>query len=158
MLKLFVFQEQIEDLRKACPGFNPAQLSQLLSVAHALSSSESHNLGLPDFPLDNIQLLAPIINNCQFLDSHELLSRLYPYGVMLGRDGREAVKGVLNTFQVEGNSSRTAQVENVEMQENGKVRVGIKSGKNSAKIIVSFLFLRLRMISVFLFIASCRVF
>lgn len=140
VLMLFIFQEQIEDLRKACPGCNPAQLSQLLSVAHALSSSESQSLGLPDFPLDNIHLLAPIINHCKFLDSYNLLTRLYPYGLMLGRDGREAVKGVLSTFQVEENLERTSQVETVELHENGSGKVGIKSGRSSATITVSVVF------------------
>lgn len=101
-------------------------MSQLLSLATTLCSQESSNLGLPDFPVDNllpalhvlVRIQAPytflsgphreverkklkafsvlLQNAFPMLSSQQLLQRLYPYSSILGKEGRSAVEGVLS--------------------------------------------------------------
>jgi len=57
----FFFKEQFEVLRNLAPNVDAGKLSQLLSCAHALVTQEAVNIGLPDFPLDNLSSAALIV-------------------------------------------------------------------------------------------------
>uniref|UniRef100_A0A8D3E6L1 von Willebrand factor A domain-containing protein 8 n=1 Tax=Scophthalmus maximus TaxID=52904 RepID=A0A8D3E6L1_SCOMX len=75
-------------------------VSQLLSLATTLCSQESSDLGLPDFPVDNLLPALHVLNAFPMLSSQQLLHRLYPYNSILGKDGRTAVEGVLSRFEL----------------------------------------------------------
>lgn len=64
VLKLKIFdQEQLDELKRLASNVDPGKLSQLLSCCHALVTEEALNLGLPDFPLDNVTSAALILVN-----------------------------------------------------------------------------------------------
>uniref|UniRef100_A0A8C7VAX1 von Willebrand factor A domain-containing protein 8 n=1 Tax=Oncorhynchus mykiss TaxID=8022 RepID=A0A8C7VAX1_ONCMY len=72
----------------------PDQL--LLSFATTLCSQQSSNLGLPDFPVDNLPPALTVLEHFPMLSSQQLVQRLYPYQAMLGKEGCTAVEGVLS--------------------------------------------------------------
>ncbi|XP_066993811.2 von Willebrand factor A domain-containing protein 8 [Anabrus simplex] len=94
------FKEQLNELRSLAPELNPAQVSQLLSCCHALLSSESSSLGLPDFPADSLPAAIKLLDSVPGLSGYDALYRLYPYQSFMGREGQEAVESVLNNFQL----------------------------------------------------------
>ena len=51
----------MQELKTLAPNVDPGKLSQLLSCCHALVTEEAINLGLPDFPLDNVTSAAFIL-------------------------------------------------------------------------------------------------
>uniref|UniRef100_A0A8D3AHV4 von Willebrand factor A domain-containing protein 8 n=1 Tax=Scophthalmus maximus TaxID=52904 RepID=A0A8D3AHV4_SCOMX len=80
--------------------YSVVRVSQLLSLATTLCSQESSDLGLPDFPVDNLLPALHVLNAFPMLSSQQLLHRLYPYNSILGKDGRTAVEGVLSRFEL----------------------------------------------------------
>uniref|UniRef100_A0A8C7V4X1 von Willebrand factor A domain-containing protein 8 n=1 Tax=Oncorhynchus mykiss TaxID=8022 RepID=A0A8C7V4X1_ONCMY len=76
----------------------PDQL--LLSFATTLCSQQSSNLGLPDFPVDNLPPALTVLEHFPMLSSQQLVQRLYPYQAMLGKEGCTAVEGVLSRFEL----------------------------------------------------------
>uniref|UniRef100_A0A669BIT7 von Willebrand factor A domain-containing protein 8 n=1 Tax=Oreochromis niloticus TaxID=8128 RepID=A0A669BIT7_ORENI len=94
------FKDQLELLYSAGPNVAAERVSQLLSLATTLCSQESSNLGLPDFPVDNLLPALHVLNSFPMLSCQQLLHRLYPYNSMLGKDGRTAVEGVLSRFEL----------------------------------------------------------
>ncbi|KAE8299825.1 von Willebrand factor A domain-containing protein 8 Precursor [Larimichthys crocea] len=94
------FKDQLEMLYTAGPNIAAERVSQLLSLATTLCSQESSNLGLPDFPVDNLVPALHVLNTFPMLSSQQLIHRLYPYDSFLGMDGRTAVEGVLSRFEL----------------------------------------------------------
>ncbi|KAF0027017.1 hypothetical protein F2P81_021754 [Scophthalmus maximus] len=92
--------DQLELLYTAGPNVAAERVSQLLSLATTLCSQESSDLGLPDFPVDNLLPALHVLNAFPMLSSQQLLHRLYPYNSILGKDGRTAVEGVLSRFEL----------------------------------------------------------
>uniref|UniRef100_A0A3Q3VYX4 von Willebrand factor A domain-containing protein 8 n=1 Tax=Mola mola TaxID=94237 RepID=A0A3Q3VYX4_MOLML len=102
------FKDQLEQLYKAAPNIAAERLSQLLSVATTLCSQESSNLGLPDFPVDNLLPALHMLNTFPMMSSQQLVHRLYPYKSILGKEGYTAVEGVLSRFELMDGRSQTA--------------------------------------------------
>ncbi|KAM9486140.1 von Willebrand factor A domain-containing protein 8 [Clarias gariepinus] len=94
------FKDQLEVLYNVGPNVNAERVSQLLSCATTLCSQESANLGLPDFPVDNLPSAVKVLDLFPMLSSQQLVQRLYPYDIMLGKEGRNAVEGVLSRFEL----------------------------------------------------------
>ena len=63
LLLLFVygFQEQYEVLRHIYPHLDTALLSEILSFSHTITQEEATSLGIADFPLTNVPLLAALL-------------------------------------------------------------------------------------------------
>ncbi|XP_060732399.1 von Willebrand factor A domain-containing protein 8 [Tachysurus vachellii] len=94
------FKDQLEILYSLGPNVKAERVSQLLSCATTLCSQESANLGLPDFPVDNLPSAVKMLNMFPMLSAQQLLQRLYPYETMLGKEGRNAVEGVFSRFEL----------------------------------------------------------
>ncbi|KAF4086969.1 hypothetical protein AMELA_G00090070 [Ameiurus melas] len=94
------FKDQLEILYSVGPNVKAERVSQLLSCATTLCSQESANLGLPDFPVDNLPPAIKVLDLFPMLSTQQLLQRLYPYEAMLGKEGRNAVEGVLIRFEL----------------------------------------------------------
>ena len=60
-------------------------VSRVLSLSHTLSTEESSNLGLPDFPVENLPPLVRMMNSAAGgggaanVDIYDAVTRLYPY-------------------------------------------------------------------------------
>uniref|UniRef100_A0A6Q2YP42 von Willebrand factor A domain-containing protein 8 n=1 Tax=Esox lucius TaxID=8010 RepID=A0A6Q2YP42_ESOLU len=95
------FKDQLELLYNTGPNVPAERVSQLLSFATTLCSLESSNLGLPDFPVDNLPPAITVLEQFPMVSSQEMVQRLYPYQAMLGKEGRTAVEGVLRRFELQ---------------------------------------------------------
>ncbi|XP_052461499.1 von Willebrand factor A domain-containing protein 8 [Carassius gibelio] len=100
------FKDQLEHLYRIGPNVPPERVSQLLSFATALCSQESASLSLPDFPVDNLPSALAVLNLFPMLSAQQLVQRLYPYQVMLGKEGRTAVEGLLRRFELTDGSTK----------------------------------------------------
>uniref|UniRef100_A0A673I9L6 ATPase dynein-related AAA domain-containing protein n=1 Tax=Sinocyclocheilus rhinocerous TaxID=307959 RepID=A0A673I9L6_9TELE len=100
------FKDQLEHLYRIGPNVPPERVSQLLSLATTLCSQESASLSLPDFPMDNLPSALAVLNLFPMLSAQQLVQRLYPYEVMLGKEGRTAVEGVLSRFELTDGSTK----------------------------------------------------
>ncbi|XP_044016608.1 von Willebrand factor A domain-containing protein 8 isoform X2 [Aphidius gifuensis] len=101
------FQEQVEEFKIKAPNADLGKISQLLSCCHALVSKEAVDLGLPDFPLDNLMSAAFIFEKCPSISVFDIFYRFYPYKLFLDKEGISAVEGILDTFGVlKGQESR----------------------------------------------------
>ncbi|XP_055726318.1 von Willebrand factor A domain-containing protein 8 [Salvelinus fontinalis] len=94
------FKDQLEILYVVGPNVPAERVSQLLSFATTLCSQESSNLGLPDFPVDNLPPALTVLEQFPMLSSQQLVQRLYPYQAMLGKEGCTSVEGVLSRFEL----------------------------------------------------------
>ncbi|XP_065149109.1 von Willebrand factor A domain-containing protein 8 [Paramisgurnus dabryanus] len=125
------FKDQLEHLYNIGPNVPSERVSQLLSCATTLCSQESASLSLPDFPLDNLPSALTILNLFPMMSAQQLVQRLYPYEIMLGKEGRTAVEGVLSRFELtDGNKkpppTAVVNVEPVRGDQTGQAAVTIK--------------------------------
>nr|XP_055071414.1 von Willebrand factor A domain-containing protein 8 [Misgurnus anguillicaudatus] len=125
------FKDQLEHLYNIGPNVPSEKVSQLLSCATTLCSQESASLSLPDFPLDNLPSALTILNLFPMMSAQQLVQRLYPYEIMLGKEGRTAVEGVLNRFELtDGNKkpppTSVVNVEPVRGDQTGQAAVTLK--------------------------------
>ncbi|CAB1346524.1 unnamed protein product [Coregonus sp. 'balchen'] len=66
------FKDQLEILYTVGPNVPAERVSQLLSFATTLCSQESSNLGLPDFPVDNLPPALTVLEHFPMLSSQQL--------------------------------------------------------------------------------------
>ncbi|XP_041128021.1 von Willebrand factor A domain-containing protein 8-like isoform X1 [Polyodon spathula] len=94
------FKDQLTLLYAAGPNVPAERVSQLLSFGTTLCSQESSSLGLPDFPVDSLPAAVHILEAFPMLSSQQLLQRLYPYDMLLAKEGRTAVEDALSRFEL----------------------------------------------------------
>jgi len=94
------FGDQLEQMYKTAPSIDTNTLANILSCATTLVTQDSASLGLPDFPLHNISKTVPIIEAIPSYPVSRLLSRMYPYQLLLNKDGIQAVEDTYKTFEV----------------------------------------------------------
>ncbi|MGH0118030.1 UNVERIFIED_CONTAM: hypothetical protein FKN15_047035 [Acipenser sinensis] len=94
------FKDQLTLLYAAGPNVPAERVSQLLSFGTTLCSQESSNLGLPDFPVDSLPAAVHILEAFPMLSSQQILQRLYPYDMLLAKEGRTAVEDALSRFEL----------------------------------------------------------
>ncbi|XP_064614845.1 von Willebrand factor A domain-containing protein 8-like [Liolophura sinensis] len=94
------FKQQLDILLESGKDLPQERLSQLLSFATTMLTSESTTLGLPDFPVDNLTAITKIMNAMPNVPVHSLIERLYPYETILGKEGVTAVEDTLTKFEL----------------------------------------------------------
>ncbi|XP_023930017.1 von Willebrand factor A domain-containing protein 8 [Lingula anatina] len=112
------FSEQLESLGVAGGEVPQERISQVLGFASTMTSSESSSLGLPDFPLSSLDGVIHILNAMPSSSLHNLVSRLYPYEVMLGKEGRTAVADTFQRFNIPLRQSDVNHVSKVTLHNN----------------------------------------
>ncbi|XP_071949792.1 von Willebrand factor A domain-containing protein 8-like [Antedon mediterranea] len=94
------FKDHLDVLRESSPNLQSDKASQMLSFATTLISKESTSLGLPDFPMDNLLSVIKILNSVPNASVQNVLEKLYPFHVMLAKEGRTAVVDMLKKFEL----------------------------------------------------------
>ncbi|XP_053563944.1 von Willebrand factor A domain-containing protein 8 [Bombina bombina] len=121
------FKDQLQILYSVGPNVSAERISQLLSFATTLCSQESSSLGLPDFPVDNLQAAVAIMDAFPMLPFQSILQRLYPYNALLGKEGQTAVEDSLKRFDLmDSKSSIPLKI--------GKVNAAHKENKLRASV------------------------
>ncbi|KAL2081742.1 hypothetical protein ACEWY4_023595 [Coilia grayii] len=129
------FKDQLETLYTIGPNVAAQRVSQLLSFATTLCSQESASLAMPDFPVDNLRPAVKILNLFPKLSLPQLMQRLYPYHIMLGREGRSAVEGLLHRFElVDSPKSQVSEVVNLESVSTDRTAVTISTAGGDVRL------------------------
>lgn len=105
-VKTLPYQELRSILISSYPTIDVVKLNQLLSCSYALLSEESRYIGLSDFPIDNLQYAAKILSIDTTTDTSELLNMLYPYSIILGKEGYAAVLNILKSFHIKSSDNQ----------------------------------------------------
>ncbi|XP_075055872.1 von Willebrand factor A domain-containing protein 8 isoform X1 [Mixophyes fleayi] len=136
------FKDQLQILYTVGVNVPAERISQLLSFATTLCSQESATLGLPDFPADNLAAAISILNAFPMMSSKHTIQRLYPYSVLLGKEGRTAVEDALKRFELSDSgrspvSLRILKVEPAQTADSPQVAVSIGAGDKDISIEVA---------------------
>jgi len=94
------FSDQLQALYAQAPSVESTKIAEILSCATTLVTQDSSNLGLPDFPLDNLQSALDILEKVPTYPTSQLLEMLYPYHLLLNKEGTSAVQDVYNKFNI----------------------------------------------------------
>lgn len=114
------FKEQMTAFFDQYQNIPPDELSRILSFSHTLVSEESAALNLPDFPMDNLPSALEIMNRLPQLPAMEVIGRLYPYRIFLGKEGRDSVEDSLKKFELyrkDSSSDSHSKVVDVELKD-----------------------------------------
>ncbi|XP_026544257.1 von Willebrand factor A domain-containing protein 8, partial [Notechis scutatus] len=95
------FKDHLSQLYFIGNNISTERISQLLSFAMTLCTQESSSLGLPDFPLDSLSSAVRILNSFPMMSVQHIINWLYPYNVLLGKEGQTAVEDALNRFELQ---------------------------------------------------------
>lgn len=93
------YHEWEAELNLIAPNAPKDKKDQLLSIAYALLSKESANLGVPDFPVDNLALGAKLLERFPDLSAFNIFYRIYPYKSFL-KEGLSSIEGLLHNFKI----------------------------------------------------------
>ncbi|CAH0553600.1 unnamed protein product [Brassicogethes aeneus] len=93
------YQEWYKHLQQIAPNAPGDKLDRILSCAFALLTKESLALGLPDFPIYNLEIAAKILEQNPSLTPYEIIYRLYPYKTFM-KDGVNHLENLLQKFDV----------------------------------------------------------
>uniref|UniRef100_A0A674IG47 von Willebrand factor A domain-containing protein 8 n=1 Tax=Terrapene triunguis TaxID=2587831 RepID=A0A674IG47_9SAUR len=99
------FKDHLKLLYSVGSNVSAQRISQLLSFATTLCSQESSMLGLPDFPLDSLSAAVQILDSFPMMSVQHIIKWLYPYNVLLGKEGRTAVEDALKRFELQDSES-----------------------------------------------------
>uniref|UniRef100_A0A287B0R0 von Willebrand factor A domain-containing protein 8 n=1 Tax=Sus scrofa TaxID=9823 RepID=A0A287B0R0_PIG len=110
------FKDQLKLLYSIGSNVPAEKVSQLLSFATTLCSQESSTLGLPDFPLDSLPAAVQILDSFPMMSIKHAIQWLYPYGILLGPEGKMAVEGVLKRFELQDSRSSVLPEEVVRVE------------------------------------------
>uniref|UniRef100_A0ABM5FZN6 von Willebrand factor A domain-containing protein 8 n=1 Tax=Pogona vitticeps TaxID=103695 RepID=A0ABM5FZN6_9SAUR len=95
------FKDHLSLLCLTGPTLSTDRIAQLLSFATTLCTQESSALGLPDFPLDSLSSAVQILNTFPMISVHHVIKWLYPYDVLLGKEGKTAVEDAIKRFSLQ---------------------------------------------------------
>ncbi|KAJ8310233.1 hypothetical protein KUTeg_012098 [Tegillarca granosa] len=127
------FKEQVEELQEMFRTVPSHKLSQMLSFANAMLTTESTSIGLPDFPIGNIKDALKILNEVPYVPLHSLVNRLYPYEVMLGKEGQNAVIGMLSKFELlDMKNNKELKISSAKRSDDGMAKVSLNEGVQCA--------------------------
>ncbi|XP_070607481.1 von Willebrand factor A domain-containing protein 8 isoform X1 [Erythrolamprus reginae] len=95
------FKDHLSQLYFIGNDVSTERISQLLSFAMTLCTQESSSLGLPDFPLDSLSSAVQILNSFPMMSVQHIINWLYPYNILLGKEGQTAVEDALKRFELQ---------------------------------------------------------
>lgn len=120
------FKEQLECLQEGFSGIQIEKISQILSFGAAVNTQESSTLGLPDFPLSNISGAVKMLQTNRKMEVTEVIDKLYPFRVILNKEGITSVKNLLNKFGLKHKDEYVTkgQITSVENKNENLVTIG----------------------------------
>ncbi|XP_050802815.1 von Willebrand factor A domain-containing protein 8 isoform X5 [Gopherus flavomarginatus] len=133
------FKDHLKLLYSVGSNVSAQRISQLLSFATTLCSQESSTLGLPDFPLDSLSAAVQILDSFPMMSVQDIIKWLYPYHVLLGKEGRTAVEDALKRFELQVSESlllpsRIKKVEHIHGSKTLQADVTVQIAEKEVKI------------------------
>ncbi|XP_022919882.1 von Willebrand factor A domain-containing protein 8 [Onthophagus taurus] len=124
------YQEWLGELQTIAPNVPKEKLTNLLDAAFVLMTKEASNLGLPDFPVDNLPIAAKMLERNPELSVYNVFYRLYPYRTLL-KDGIKSVEDLLVMLKVGVETKPKISLQNIAEKLGGLFKPKeIKKSKN----------------------------
>lgn len=119
-------QDLLKELKEIAPNAPEDKLQLILNAAYALLSKESLALGIPDFPIDSLQLAAIMLHQNPKLSVFNLLYRLYPYKIFL-KDGIQQLESLLTSIKVPPEEISTYETFNTKSRSNNYIETSYQN-------------------------------
>lgn len=122
----------MDDLKATAPAANDDILEKITSFGYAIQSSAETPITkiLPDFPCDNLKLIAQISGANPSAAPFQLLYRLYPFDSFLAKDCHGSLMSLFDTLKIttekSENSSNTSWIRNLWQKNDGQKIVSIE--------------------------------
>ncbi|GFS38586.1 von Willebrand factor A domain-containing protein 8 [Nephila pilipes] len=94
------FEDQYLELSNMIANISKENLKTFLSACHTFLSSESTNLGMPKFPVENILAAVKVWDKIPNLPMEYLFRWLYPYTLLLSKENQNSVLKTLEEFSI----------------------------------------------------------
>ncbi|GFY55984.1 von Willebrand factor A domain-containing protein 8 [Trichonephila inaurata madagascariensis] len=94
------FEDQYLELSNVSENISKDTLKKFLSACHTFLSSESTNLGMPKFPVENISAAVQIWDKIPILPMESLFRWMYPYTLLLSKENQNSVLKTLEEFSI----------------------------------------------------------
>lgn len=127
----------INELQLFAPNASPKVLQKLLSFGYAIKESDMPSTeNLPDFPCDNLKLLAKCVELNPMISVSDSINCLYPYRLFLPKENHKNLKFLFDSLEIpisdHSKRSKIISMENVD----GECLVKIDSNGIPFNIIV----------------------
>lgn len=122
----------MDDLRATAPAANADILEKITSFGYAIQSSAETPITkiLPDFPCDNLKLIAQISGANPSAAPFQLLYRLYPFDSFLAKDCHGSLMSLFDALKIttdkSENSNNTSWIRNLWQKNDGQKIVSIE--------------------------------
>ncbi|XP_075158408.1 von Willebrand factor A domain-containing protein c12.2 [Haematobia irritans] len=116
----FSFEEMLIDLRTQAPNVPVENLKALLSFGLAIQSADS-TANLPDFPVDNLHLVAKMMNTNPNLSTFDALNRIYPYRTSLKKEQQDRIRNLLKSFDIDMKTTKAVKKISNQKQDQGNL-------------------------------------
>ncbi|XP_011213672.3 von Willebrand factor A domain-containing protein 8 [Bactrocera dorsalis] len=93
------FDEMLIDLQHVAPNVPVDQLKSLISFGLAIQAADQAD-NLPDFALDNLHLVAKMMQSNPHISVHDAITRIYPYQTCMKKNHIERVKTLLKSLKI----------------------------------------------------------
>ncbi|XP_067641687.1 von Willebrand factor A domain-containing protein 8 [Eurosta solidaginis] len=101
----YAFDEILNDLQHHAPNVSEEKLKNLISFGMAFQAAEQTD-NLPDFALDNLHLIARMMQNNPHISVHDALTRIYPYQAAMKKEHIERIKTLLKSLKIDSVRSK----------------------------------------------------
>ncbi|XP_054728562.1 von Willebrand factor A domain-containing protein 8 [Anastrepha obliqua] len=96
----YAFDEILIDLQHHAPNVPVENLKSLVSFGMAIQAAEQTDY-LPDFPLDNLHLVAKMMQANPHISVHDAITRIYPYQASMKKEHIDRIKSLLKSFKID---------------------------------------------------------
>lgn len=92
----------MDDLSSIAASHETLLLEKVVEFAHSLNSSNETTTieRLPDFPVENVQAIARIVETNPSALAFDLIHRLYPFDAFLSSDAQKSLRTLFNSLQI----------------------------------------------------------
>lgn len=126
---LFRSQETLNDLTEIALNANSDVLQKITSFGYAIQSSAETPItnNLPDFPCDNLKLIAQISSANPSASPFELLYRLYPFDSFIPKESHGGLMSLFDAFNITTEKTEsTSWIRNLWQKNDGQKIVSVE--------------------------------
>ncbi|XP_017481252.1 PREDICTED: von Willebrand factor A domain-containing protein 8 [Rhagoletis zephyria] len=104
----YAFDEILTNLHQYAPTVPPENIKRLISFGMAIQAADQTD-SLPDFPLDNLHLVAKMMDANPHISVHDAITRIYPYQTSMKKEHIERIKSLLKSFKIDAVISKAVK-------------------------------------------------
>ncbi|KAG8186062.1 hypothetical protein JTE90_005415 [Oedothorax gibbosus] len=128
------FEEQMEEISRL-KNLSEKAVKNFMLACHTFLSDESATLGMPKFPVENTSLGLTVWSSVPEVPVEQVFSWIYPYTLLLPKDGQNSVLKTLEKFSIKPLSVKTEyNIKKNESKNNLTHTLEIKTNRNKALV------------------------